>query len=252
LKTILLLASLCLFTVPSAVRAADLPQLLLADGKSWPGKILTVDHGQTLATRHLRGPQLAEEAIPRVQSLTVLPSGRIMFCSGLDRMVYELTGAGERQLHHGGYLARQVRGDRDGTVYWSGLETPIDNNPLPDGFIYSFNPATNEFRTVMTFSQGDVGHDWWGAFDVRDGRIFVGTFHGPSRIYDVSASPVQLLYTLPIGASAFRLMDDGSLWSCDGHGKLYRFPDPRNPGQHELLLDSETEFVDFAPAAGGK
>lgn len=249
MKTALVLLSLCSFAVPSMSAAADLPHLLLADGKSWPGKIMSLDHGQSLATRHLRGLQLGDGVVPRVQSLTVLPSGQVVFCSGLDRMVYELSGAGERQLHHGGYLARQVRNDVDGTIYWSGLETPLNDNPLPDGFIYSMNPATGEFRTVMTFSQGDMGHDWWGAFDVREGRLFAGTFRSPSRIYDVSASPVQLISTLPIGATAFRFMQDGSLWACDGHGKLYRFADPRNAQQFELLLDTRTEFVDFAPAA---
>jgi hypothetical protein len=99
---------------------------------------------------------------------------------------------------------------------------------------------------MLTFSQGDVGHDWWGAFAVREGRIFAGTLTSPSRIYDVSASPVRLVTTLPIAAVAFRFMDDGSLWACDGRGKLYRFADLANTDQHEVLLDAQTDFVDFA------
>ncbi len=151
------------------------------------------------------------------------------------------------KLQTGGYLARQVRTDLGGTLYWSGLETPRDNNPLPDGFIYSWNPKTGEAKTVMTFSQGDVGNDWWGAFDVRDGRIFVGTIKDQTRIYDVTASPVQLVATLPISATAFRFGPDGSLLACDGKGKLYRFAELAHPDKSEVVLTSDTPFVDFAP-----
>jgi hypothetical protein len=42
----MLLLLSCLFAIPGVTAAADLPPLLLAEGKSWPGKILGVDHGQ--------------------------------------------------------------------------------------------------------------------------------------------------------------------------------------------------------------
>ena len=105
----------------------------------------------------------------------------------------------------GGGLVRQVRTDRAGLVYWSGLETPLDNNPLPDGFIYRIDPASGEATTLHTFSQADVGRDWWGAFDGFQDKIFVGTSREKTTIYDVSASPVRHICQLPFAATAFSL-----------------------------------------------
>jgi hypothetical protein len=223
--------------------AATAQEFLLADGRSWPGRILTANNTaeRTIVVRDTRLPQ---ELVPRVQSLTTLADGRIIFCSGLDRSLIELLPRGERVFQHGGYLARQVRTDRDGTLYWSGLETPIDNNPLPDGFLYKLN-ARGQVETVLTFSQGDVGKDWWGAFDVIEGRVFVGTLRSRTAIYDVSVSPVQHVCTLTIAATAFRFARDGSLYACDGQGNIYRFGDRTNTDRYEIVLRSATPFVDF-------
>ncbi|WP_254509809.1 hypothetical protein [Anatilimnocola floriformis] len=218
----------------------------MADGRAWPGKILIANERgeRTLAVRDARQPQ---ELTPRVQSVTTLRDGRIIFASGLDRSLMELLPRGERVFQHGGYLARQVRTDRDGTLYWSGLETPINNNPLPDGFIYKLN-ADGTSQPVLTFSQGDVGKDWWGAFDVVEGRLFVGTLRNRTAIYDISVSPVQHVVTLPVALTAFRFGRDASLYGCDGQGNLYRWADRTQPERYETVLRSTTAFVDFAIA----
>ena len=228
------------FAFPSSVWSEE---FILADGRSWPGRIfVTGDRGErALAVRDTRLPQ---ELVPRVQSLTTLRDGRIIFCSGLDRSLLELLPRGERVFQHGGYLARQVRTDRDGTLYWSGLETPLNNNPLPDGFIYKLN-ARGQAETALTFSQGDVGRDWWGACDVGEGRVFVGTNRGRTTIYDVSVSPVQTVCTLPIAATAFRFGRDGSIYACDGGGNLYRFGDRANTDRYDTVVRGATPFVDF-------
>ncbi len=231
-----------LFATASMVGAAD---FVLADGKAWPGVILA-DRDGRIETLHVRSEAQADDDVPRVQSLSTLRSGETVFCSGLDRSVFELSRRGEVRLYRGGGLARQVRNDTNGDLYWSGLETPIDSNPLPDGFIYRWNEARRGPETVLTFSQGDVGHDWWGAFDVRDGHIYVGTLKGNSRIYDVSQSPVRLVCELPISASAFRFGPDDALYACDGEGKLYRFPNRENMSESEVVLETPTPFVDFA------
>lgn len=233
-----------LLAAPAVVHASD---PILADGRAWPGRAF-VDRNGTIDTLLVRPGSLSEGAVPRVQSVTLL-DGRVVFCSGLDRSLFEMTSTGERRLRNGGYLVRQVRTDTDGTLYWSGLETPLESNPLPDGFIYSWNPTTGESRTEMTFSQGDVGRDWWGAFDVRDGRITVGTLTNRTRLYDISESPVRQLAELPISATAFRYADDGSLWACDGQGTLYRFADLTRPESSEVVLRSAVPFVDFVVPA---
>ena len=228
-----------LFAAPSMAE-----EFLLADGKSWPGTLQWSGDGD-LRTLLVRGATHRIETFPRVQSVTRLRDGRVVFCSGLDRALMVLRAGGEQVLKHGGYLARKVRTGSDGLLYWSGLETPQDQNPLPDGFVYSWNPATDETRTVLTFSQGDVGNDWWGEFDVHDGRVIVGTLRGRTALYDVSASPVRHLCTLPMSCTGFRFASDGSLWACDGQGALYRFPDLARPESFEVKLHSPLPFVDF-------
>jgi hypothetical protein len=220
----------------------------LADGDSWPGKIWRTSE-QGLQLVYTRAQELHEGDIPRIRSLTLNHEGKLIFCSGLDRSIQKIVALGEERFQHGGYLARQVRTGGDGTIYWSGLETPVDQNPLPDGFIYKFDRASQQTQTVMTFSQGDIQRDWWGAFDVRDDHIYVCTFHQPSTIFDVSNSPPQPRVTLPIGVKAFRWESPTSLLACDGTGKLYRFPDIHHPENSQVVLDLATPFVDFCPVS---
>jgi hypothetical protein len=233
------------FGITASVSAAE---YLLADGQAWPGQIFQWQGGAE-STAYLR-PLAVGDDVPRIQSLTRLADGRLVFASGLDRSVFEVDGGRERRLHHGGYLVRQVRSDADGALYWSGLETPRDGNPLPDGFIYRWRPETNQTETLLTFSQGDVGRDWWGAFDVRDGQIYVGTLRGRTRIYDVSASPVRQVCELPIAATAFRFGPGDSLYACDGQGVLYRFDDLSRPDDFQEVLRSTRPFADFVVEAG--
>lgn len=228
----------------SLVASASAEEYVLADGKSWPGRLL-VHRSTGTEVFHIRPGKLPDEVVPRVQSVTLLGS-RVVFCSGLDRMLFERGSSSERLLRDGGYLARQVRTDEEGVLYWSGLETPLGGNPLPDGVFYSWNPRSGEAKTVLTFSQGDVGRDWWGAFDVRAGRIYIATLSGQSRLYDVTTAPVQHVATLPISATAFRFGPQGQLLACDGKGKLYRFDDLAHTDRHSVVLRSDVPFVDFA------
>lgn len=216
---------------------------LVVDQNSWPGRFVTV-RGTNSANYWQRG-SVPERLTPRLRSLTNLPDGSIAFCSGLDRSIMVLGHAGEQELHHGGYLARQVRTDSNGDLYWSGLETPQNNNPLPDGFIYRRNAATGQVETLLTFSQSLVDRDWWGAFDVNNGQIYVATLRSPAKLYRVTNSIPQLIATLPIPLSSFRITDSGTLLAADGQGKLYRFADWRQPEQHEVIVQREFAFSDF-------
>lgn len=238
----LILGTFSLLLASSAMAARG--EWFLAEGKPWPGKI-AVEHAGRVETVHVRPEAQLDDDVPRVQSVDALAGGALFFCSGLDRSVFEFVSGGESRVHRGGGLIRQVRTDNDGTLYWSGLETPIDRNPLPDGFIYRWDAARRGPETVLTFSQGDVGKDWWGAFAVRDGRIYVGTLRDRTRIYDVSESPVRQVCELPFSAPAFRFGADGALYACDGAGKLYRFPNRDNMNEHEVVLETVVPFVDF-------
>ncbi len=232
-----------------SVGRAGADDFLLADGKAWPGRLLqTRGSAPDLTPVFERNLQQDQGTIPKIRSITKLQDGRVVFCSGLDRRILELVPNGERVLHHGGYIARQVRTDSNGDLYWSGLETPIDGNPLPDGFIYKFDVITGQFQTLMTFSQNDLQKDWWGAFDVRQGRIYVATLKQPSSIYEIIDSIPRKIATLPISVTAFRFDQDKSLLVADGHGKLVRFPDLSTPEVRQTELESPIPFADFVRA----
>lgn len=220
---------------------------LAVDQDAWPGKIVSFSRAGGESLYWQRGPAINDHVVPKIQSLTTLRDGTIAFCSGLDRSVQTIDRAGrEYELHYGGSLVRQLRTDTNGDLFWSGLETPIDRNPLPDGFILCRRSGTGTVETLLTFSQGLVGQDWWGSFDVRQGQIWVATLNSPSRIYVIENSIPRLMSTLPISVSSFRFESATSLLAVDRNGRLYRFADFLNfPERFETLNDRPSRIVDF-------
>lgn len=220
-------------------------EFLLVDQSAWPGKLLAT-RGENVETIWQREASVDQRDVPKIQSLTNLPDGGLAFCSGLDRSVILLRNGRESQLHHGGSLVRQVRTDTNGDLFWSGLETPIDSNPLPDGYIHRRRHQTGQVETLITFSQELVGKDWWGALDVRDGVVYVATLKSPARIYRLENSIPKLITSLPIAISAFRFEAENTILATDGTGKIYRFSDWSRPESFEVLWSGQQRFVDFA------
>jgi hypothetical protein len=239
----LMLASL-LSVQPFTARAHE---FLTADQDAWPSSILVVrSPDPNTSVLWQRTLPTTDRFVPKIQSLTRLQDGTTVFCSGLDRSVFAMRPGGEVELHYGGSLVRQVRTDTNGDLYWSGLETPIDNNPLPSGFIHRKRMGTGDAETVLTFSQGDVGNDWWGAFDVRAGEIYVATLQAPSRIYRIERSIPQLVATLPISIRSFRFDSDQSIMATSSEGQICRFDDLRgNPNRYEVIARRPFKMVDF-------
>lgn len=220
-------------------------EFLLVDQSAWPGKLLAT-RGENIESLWQRGASVDQRDVPKIQSLTILPDGGLAFCSGLDRSVILLRNGRESQLHHGGSLVRQVRTDINGDLYWSGLETPIDSNPIPDGYIHRRSHETGQVETLITFSQELVGKDWWGALDVRGEVVFVATLKSPARLYRLENSIPKLIANLPIAVSAFRFESDNAILATDGTGKIYRFSDLSHPAEFQVVWSGQQRFVDFA------
>ena len=226
---------------------AQAHEFLTADQDAWPASVLVVrspdPNTSVLWQRSLPG---SDRYVPKIQSLTRLHDGTTVFCSGLDRSVFAIRPGGEYELHHGGSLVRQVRTDNNGDLYWSGLETPLNSNPLPDGFIHRKRMGTGDAETVLTFSQDLVGRDWWGAFDVRMGEVYVATLKAPSRIYRLENSIPQLVATLPISIRSFRFESDQSILATSSDGEICRFQDVRSdPNRYEVVARRSFKMVDF-------
>ncbi len=223
--------------------SAEAQNFLVVDQDAFPGKLISIQ-GSNTSIFWQRGA-VNDRLVPKIQSLTSLSDGSIAFVSGLDRSIVHLGPGGEREFHQGGYLARQVRTDDHGDLYWSGLETPQDNNPLPDGFIYRHRASDGQVETLLTFSQSNVDHDWWGAFDVRGGQVYVATAKSPAKIYRVESSIPRLIATVPFPVSSFRFETDDSILAADGHGRIYRIADLQQPQNFEVVVDRTFPIVDF-------
>ncbi len=230
-----------LFVYLSASVSAQ--NFLVVDQNAWPGKLISI-RGNNTTHVWQRGP-LNDRLVAKIQSLTSQNDGSIAFVSGLDRSIITLGPGGEGELHQGGYLARQVRTDENGDLYWSGLETPQNENPLPDGFIYRRRAVDGQVETVLTFSQSLVERDWWGAFDVRGGQIFVATAKTPAKIYRLDNSIPTLIATVPFPISSIRFESSNSILAADGRGRIYRVADLQQPQQAEVVVQREFPIVDF-------
>lgn len=217
---------------------------LVVDQSLQPGALLSL-RGQN-TTQYWRRGMTTDRLVPKICSFAQLSDGSIAFCSGLDRSIMLLRNTGESELHHSGYLARQVRADSNGDLYWSGLETPQNNNPLPDGFIYRRRASSGQVETLLTFSQELVGKDWWGAFDVRDGNVYVATLRAPASIYRLENSIPVHLATVNCGISSMRVESDMSVLISDGEGRIFRVP-LQSAQNLELIVQREFLISDFLP-----
>jgi hypothetical protein len=218
----------------------------LADGQAWPGRVLWTD-GRNVAAQLTRPATRTAQQIPRLQSLTRY-DGKLVFCSGLDRVIMEQNVLGEQVLNQTAFIARQVRTDTNGDLYASGLETPLAGNPLPDGFIYKKNRTTGALDPVLTFSQGDVQRDWWGAFEVHQGQIYLATLNSPAKIYRVESNIPRLVVTVPFSVKAFRLTSESEIWATDGAGNILLVDDLQHPELYKVKVRGVPAFVDFQRA----
>lgn len=236
----------CLFTALVCYCWSSLTaqEYLVVDPNPQPGRILKVE-GTRSSLFWQRG-HVNEPLISKIRSLTIVADGEIAFCSGLDRGIRIFGKGGERELHQGGYHARQVRTDTNGDLYWSAVETPQESNPLQDGFVYRRVAKTGRIEPLVTFSQSLVGRDWWGAFDVREGQVYVATLNSPSNLYLLEGAIPKHVATLPIAVSSFRLTEGNSLLASDGKGQLWKVADWRQADKAQPVLKLETTFTDFA------
>lgn len=241
MNRLLSLAAVLFFGLNSSLVSAQ--NFLVVDQSAWPGKFITLRGTST--TNYWQRGAVNDRIIPRIRSLTNMPDGSIAFCSGLDRSIMVLGPAGEQELHHGGYLARQVRTDTNGDLFWSGVETPQNSNPLPDGFIYRRKATTGQVETLLTFSQSNTDHDWWGAFDVRGGQVYVATMKSPAKLYRIADSIPQHIATFSFPISSFRIIGPTAILAADGQGRIYRVDDWQEPERADVVAQREFAISDF-------
>lgn len=243
------LMTLALFSFATSSMLASAANLVLSDGREFPGQLWEVRSGSQTERLHRR-EATADRAFPqatmKLGKVAVGADGKVYFASGLDGYVLHLLDDRHEVLCF--EFLGQVRdvdcGGEEHTVYFSVVPTPQNSEPLADGKIYRRDLWQGQPSEVATVRQADVGGDWWGAFAVNDGDAYIATLSTPSRLYKLTstgAEPVFLKNTFRI--EGFGVDQDGAFVFADGAGGVYRTNDFEDV---ETLIQADRKFTDVA------
>jgi hypothetical protein len=206
--------------------------LLLADGKTFPGKLWTSEAGgserlffQREATANAAYPQ----ATMKLGHVAVAPGNKIHYCSGLDGYVMHLLDGRHEILsfEFDGQIRDVACTDEDHTVYFSVVPTPQGDQPLADGEIYRRDLWQGQPTEVATVKQSDVGGAWWGAFAVRDRDVYIATLEDSSRVFKLSSDGPELVGVIAGHRISGFTASDGGWLLAEGSGKIFRTSDFR-------------------------
>lgn len=212
----------------SPAAAAD---LLLTDGKAFPGQLFE-SRGAAAEHSIYRRQATADPAFPKAAmklgQVAVGPDRKVFFASGLDGYVMHLLDRAHEVVSF--EFAGQIRdidcGNEEHTVYFSVVPTPQDGQPLADGRIYRRDLWAGQPSEFATIRQSQVGGNWWGAFTIKEGTIYLATLDRPSRLFKItSGDPVPVFPANRYRISGLTYGPDGSFYFADESETVYRTSD---------------------------
>lgn len=222
--------------------------LYLADALALPGGLWRSDAGTAERLLHQRADR-PDAAYPRafmkLGQVAVGPDGKIYFASGLDGYVMHLLD-GRNEI-----AAFEVEGQvrdvactgEEHTVYFSVVPTPRNDAPLADGKIYRRDLWEGAPTEVATINQAAVGRNWWGAFTIREGVIYLATLEADSRIFKLAGGmPTQIASARGYSIRGLAAAGDRAFHFVTGAGKAYRTTD-FNTFETTLTTDRRLEDV---------
>ncbi len=251
--TKLLILTTCGLLLTFACKPA-LAHPAFAEYGPWPGELkvaVRTSPSAKLLYRRPASPQPAKiRPIPRLVSFTQAPGG-IYFCSGLDNMIYVLRDNTEKLALHipasRQGVIRRVRYSPDrNRILFSLFKTPVDNEGLSDGAIYSFNMQTGGMSLVSRVSQSQVNNDWWGQFVVSRHGIFVSsndTIYGLNERTSQTTPAYRTQFNIKVLAKAF---DNGTLAYVTPDGEV-RLVNLKTRTEQRLLQLPSRDVSDFQP-----
>lgn len=233
----------------SFASAAD---LLLTDGRTFPGELWQSRSGAPAQRLHRR-EATANPAYPaaamKLGQVTVGPDQKIYFASGLDGYVLHLLdGVNEiLSFEYPGQIRDLDSGNEEHTVYFSVVPTPQNGAALADGKIYRRDLWAGQPNEVATVRQADVGGNWWGTFAIQNGTTYIATLDTPSRIFKLtSAGPEQVFPTNRFKIQGLTATPDGKFLFTDGSEMVYRTADFASV---EPAFQADRPFTDVAVEA---
>jgi hypothetical protein len=224
-------AMLALLAAVLSCANAAASDLLLADGKTFPGQLWQSRDGQGewLIFREQATPNRAyPNAVMKIGHVAVGPDGKAFFASGLDGYVLHLLDRSKEvvSFEFPGQIRDIDTGGEEHTVYFSVVATPQNGAPLADGKIYRRDLWAGQPSEVFTVVQAQVGNNWWGTFAVQNGSVYIATLENPSRIFRLSSADPERVY---IGnryqIQGLAATADGSFYFTDGTANVYRTKD---------------------------
>ena len=230
----------------SNVSASD---LLLTDGKAFPGQLWQTRDGQPERSIFRQQP-IANRAYPnaamKLGQVAVGPDRKIYFASGLDGYVLHLLNGTNEVVSF--EFAGQVRdldtGGEEHTVYFSVVPTPQNGEPLADGKIYRRDLWAGQPSEFATVGQSRIGGNWWGTFAIQNGTVYLATFESPSRIFKLTtAGPEQVFAANRFKIQGLTSAADGNFYFVDGSANVYRTSDFENI---ETVFRGGRPFTDLA------
>jgi hypothetical protein len=230
----------------SGAAASD---LLLTDGRAFPGELWQSRSGareQRIHRREATANPAYPQAAMKVGQVAVGPDHKLYFASGLDGYVLHLLDGVNEVLSF--EFPGQVRdldsGNEEHTVYFSVVSTPQNGAPLADGKIYRRDLWAGQPNEVAAVRQADVGGNWWGAFAIQDGTVYIATLENPSRIFKLTtAGPEQVFPANRFKIQGLAAAPDGKFLFTDGTNTVYRTADFDTV---ETALQANRPFTDVA------
>jgi hypothetical protein len=228
---------------------AQADNLILADGKAFPGQLWQSRNGgaERSVFRLNATPNPAyPRAAMKIGHVAVGSDGKIYFASGLDGYVMHLLDGNSEVVSF--EFGDQVRdldcGNEAHTVYFSVVPTPQNNEPLADGTIYRRDLWAGQPSEAATVRQSQIGGNWWGTFAIQDGSTYLATLDNPSRLFKLTSSgPEQVFPANQFKIQGLASTADGKFLFSDGTGNIYSTSDFENV---EVVLKGSQKFTDVA------
>ena len=223
--------SLALIGLTLGASAASAADLVLADGRIFPGQLWHSRAGspERLLLRREAQPNAAyPQAVMKLAQVAVGPDDKIYYASGLDGYVFHLLDDRNEVLsfEFPGQVRDLACGDEPHTVYFSVVPTPQNGEPLADGKIYRRDLWAGQPTEIATVRQHEVGGNWWGAIAVRGDFIYLAPFEDPSRVFNLpSNGPEQIGTSAGFRIHGFNAARDGSFYLADGTSNIARTTD---------------------------
>jgi len=246
---ICMLRSIALVALVATCSLASAADLLLTDGRTFPGELWR-SRGGAPSQRVHRREATANRAYPaaamKLGQVAVGPDHKIYYASGLDGYVLHLLdGVNEiLSFEYPGQVRDLDSGNEEHTVYFSVVPTPQNGEPLADGKIYRRDLWAGQPNEVVTVRQADIGGNWWGTFAIQNGTVYIATLENPSRIFKLtSAGPEQVFLGNGARIQGLTAEPDGTFLFTDGSDTVYRTSnfDTVEPAYH-----ADRPFTDVA------